>query len=111
MASERLPRQPSFASDFPRAPELDALVDAFARGDYARVRADAPRLSESTTDEKVRAAALTLLARTRPDPLAVGLLAITALLLLAFTAYWVVHGRAPAGATRTAPAPTVERVR
>jgi hypothetical protein len=89
------PRTPAFARDFPRAPELDSLVEAFARGDYARVREDAPRLADSTSDDRIRAAARTLAERTRPEPLAVVLLALTAALLVALGAFWMVHGKAP----------------
>ena len=106
------PRRPSFASDFPRVPELDALVEAFARGDYARVRADAPKLASSAPDAAVCDAARTLLERTRPDRLAVALIAFTAVLLVALSAYWVVHGKAPPGGGTTAPTrPPVEHVK
>ena len=97
-------RRPSFASDFPRGAELDALVDAFARGDYARVRAEAPRLAGSTEDAAIRRAAQMLAERTKPDPLAVGLLAVTGILLLVVTTYWVMHGKAPPGSGPTKPA-------
>ncbi len=90
-------RVPAFASEFPRAPALDALVDAFARGDYAHVRAEGPRLAESTDDAAVREAARTLVERTKPDRLAVGLLVVTAVLLVTMTGYWIVNGKAPAG--------------
>jgi hypothetical protein len=88
-------RRPSFAREFPRGAELDALVDAFARGDYARVRAAAPALERATEDDAVRRAARTLVERTKPDPLAVGLLVVTGILLAALTGYWVVNGKAP----------------
>jgi hypothetical protein len=100
-------RVPLFAREFPSGPELDALVDAFARGDYARVRAEAPKLEASTQDEAVRAAARTLVDRTRPDPLALGLLVATAILLVAMTGYWIANGRPPPGSAP--PKPTVER--
>ena len=103
-----LERRPSFARSFPASPELDALVDAFARGDYARVRAEAPKLEKAADDDAVRAAARTLVDRTRPDPLAVRLLLLTGVLLLVLTGWWVVHGKAPAGPSQTTPA--VERV-
>lgn len=96
-------RRPSFAVGFPRSAELDALVEAFDRGDYARVRADAPKLEKSTDDEAVRAAARTLVDRTRPDPLAVKLLLFTGVLLLALAGWWVVHAKPPPGASRTTP--------
>jgi hypothetical protein len=102
-------RRPSFASGFPASRELDALVDAFARGDYAHVRAEAPRLEKASEDEAVRAAARTLVERTEPDPLAVRMLLLTGALLLVLAAWWVVHGKAPPAATQITP--PVERVR
>lgn len=85
------PPRPPFAADFPVDPELDALVAAFERGDFARVREGAPRLVSSAAEEGVKAAARTLLARTRPDPLATLLLAISALLLVLLSAWWITH--------------------
>jgi hypothetical protein len=102
-------RRPSFASDFPRVPELDALVDAFERGDYARVRAEGPKIASSSEDAAVRAAAATLVDRTRPDRLAVGLVALTGVLLLALSAYWIIHGKAPHESAP--PSPPIERVK
>jgi hypothetical protein len=104
-----LPRRPSFASAFPRSPELDALVQAFARGDLAHVRAEAPKLERGSEDEAVRAAARTLAERTEADPLAVKLMILTGALLLLLTGWWIVHGKAPAGATRVVS--PMERVR
>ena len=66
------------ASDFPHNPELDALVQAFEAGDFARVREGVPRILSSTSDEAVKRAASELLARTRPDPLATLLVVISA---------------------------------
>jgi hypothetical protein len=104
-----LDHRPSFASAFPVSPELDTLVEAFARGDYARVRAEAPKLEIASEEQAVRAAARTLVERTAPDPLAVKLLLLTGALLVLLTGWWIVHGKAPAGATpMTTP---VERVR
>jgi len=88
-------RSPSFARAFPRSPELDALVDAFARGDYASVRSRAPDLERSTDDPAIQQAARTLVERTRPEPLAAGLLAIAALLLIVLAAWAITHGKAP----------------
>jgi hypothetical protein len=81
-----LPRIPRFAREFPHAHELDALVDAFARGDYARVRADAPALA-SHDDPAVRDAARTLVDRTKPDPLVLILLGIAATLFVVIAAW------------------------
>ena len=75
-------RAPPSRATFRASPELDALVDAFERGDYARVRAEAPKLERASTDEAVVAAARTLVERTRPDPLAVKMLLLTGLLLV-----------------------------
>jgi hypothetical protein len=88
-------RRPDFTRTFPRSPELDALVEAFARGDYAEVRARAPDLERSSDDPRVRTAARTLSERTRPDPLAIALLAMTALLLTVFTGWAILHGKPP----------------
>jgi hypothetical protein len=100
--------RPAFARDFPRLPELDALVEAFARGDYARVRQDAPKLAERSADENVKRAALTLVERTRADPIALGLFAVTAGLLIVVATWWIVHGHPP---PQVPSAPPVERVR
>ena len=70
-------RRPSFAREFPRSPELDALVDAFARGDYAHVRSVAQSL-DGHADPAVREAVRTLVQRTKPDPVVITLLAIAA---------------------------------
>ncbi len=101
-------RRPSFAAEFPASPELDALVDAFARGDYAHVRAEGPKLQSASADEAVRAAARVLVERTQPDPLAVRLLLLTGVLLVVLTGWWIVHGKGPTGAVP--PATPVERV-
>jgi hypothetical protein len=82
---------PSFARDFPRHPELDALVAAFARGDYRAVRERAPKLAESTTDEDLKRAALLLRERIEPDPASRVVFAIAAALLVVLTAWWTLH--------------------
>jgi hypothetical protein len=102
-------RRPRFARDFPREAALDVLVEAFERGDYAQVRKAAPELEKTATDEAVKAAARTLVERTEPDPLAVRLLLLTGALLVAFTAWWIVHGKPPPAATQTTP--PIERVK
>jgi hypothetical protein len=86
---------PSFARTFPHSPELDALVEAFARGDYAAVRSLAPALEKTSEDPAVREAARTLVERTRPDPLAIALLAIAAVLLCVLAVWAITHGKAP----------------
>jgi hypothetical protein len=68
-------RRPSFAREFPRTPELDALVAAFTRGDYAHVRAAAPSF-DGAADPAVREAVRVLVLRTKPDPIVLVLLAI-----------------------------------
>jgi|SRR5580658_3588193 hypothetical protein len=99
-------RRPSFARSFPHDRELDALVEAFERGDYACVRAGAPNLVLESGDEEVRRAARTLLERTKPDGLAVALLAIAAVFVGLVSAWGIVHAHPPA-----ASAPPVEFVR
>jgi hypothetical protein len=85
--AESAPEKPAFARDFPSDPALDALVAAFEAGDYARVRREAPALAQSTDRDDVRAAARELARRLTPDPVAVYLLALSAV-LLAFLAGW-----------------------
>ncbi len=82
------PGPPSFALDFPRDPGLDALVAAFTRGDYARVRRDGPGVVASSASPEVRAAAEELMARTRPDPLSAVFFGLAAALLLVLSVYW-----------------------
>src|SRR5260370_20035391 len=89
------PRLP-FAVDFPRSPELDALLDDFVRGDYRRVRSEGPRLERSGADESTKRAARILIERTQPHPLAVALLALAALLLVALSGWGVTHAKSPA---------------
>jgi hypothetical protein len=111
MMPETRPRRPTpaFAQDFPAHEALDSLLDAFVRGDYARVRAEAPKLARSGEPQGVREAARIILQRTNADPLAVALLALTAALLAVLTGYWVAHGKAPASPPSQPPA--IERVR
>ena len=98
-------RRPSFARAFPRTSELDTLVEAFEKGDYARVRAEAPKLEAASKDDLVQRAARALVDRTKPDTTAVALLALAALLVALLSAWWIGHGHPPAGS-----APPVEYV-
>jgi hypothetical protein len=82
---------PAFARDFPSDARLDALVRAFADGDYARVRRDAPAVAKTADRDDVKLAARALLERTRADPLMVWLLVLTGVLLLTLSAYWWAH--------------------
>ena len=101
--------RPPFAEGFPRDARLDALVDAFYRGDFAHVRREGVPLAREASDEAVRKAARVLVDRTSPDPLIQGLLGLAGLLLLALAGWWIAHGKAPPG---PAPgAPHVEHVR
>jgi hypothetical protein len=83
--------RPAFAREFPRDPALDALVAAFSAGDFARVRGQAARVIAGSTDDAVKRAAETLVSRTKPDPMAALLVAITAVLLVALSAWWITH--------------------
>jgi len=78
---------PAFARNFPEDPELERLVEAFERGNFAAVRAGAPRLAREAGREEVRRAAAELLKRTQPDPLAAMLL-LAAVGLLVFLSIW-----------------------
>ncbi|MGK4008637.1 hypothetical protein WMF31_38875 [Sorangium sp. So ce1036] len=71
----------------PRDPALERVQQAFERGDYALVRAEAGRLAREAERADVRRAARELLRRIDPDPLAVILL-LAAVALLAFLSLW-----------------------
>lgn len=85
--------RPAFVLSFPSHPELDRVVRAFELGNYAYVRAEAPKLLEGTESPRVREAAGELLRRIEPDPLVKVLLAMSVLLLLVIT-FWAyrTHG-------------------
>jgi hypothetical protein len=83
-------RRPAFAKEFPRTPELDALVEQFDRGDYRSVREGTDKLTGSD-DAAVRDAAKALRARTEPDPFAKVALLLTLVLLVWLTFYWERH--------------------
>jgi hypothetical protein len=93
----KAPREgvPSFAQRFPQDEALDALLAAFDRGDYARVREDGARLAKTTEDPAVRRAAEELLRRIEPDPLAKYMLFAACLLLAFFTVWYFSHRLAP----------------
>jgi hypothetical protein len=86
--------RPRFAVELPQSAELDALVEAFARGDYRTVRAQGRVLERSSADEAVRRAAGALIRRTSPDPLATALVGIATLLLMVLSVVWMVRGGA-----------------
>jgi hypothetical protein len=86
---------PSFARDFPRHPELDALVAAFEAGNYARVRVEAPALAARADEPAaVREAARELRRRLDPDPLAAVMIGLAVALLAFFAIYYWTHGHA-----------------
>jgi hypothetical protein len=79
---------PAFARHFPKEPRLDALVLAFARGDYLAVRREGSRLVQTAEKDDVKSAARELVRRTTVDPLMVLLLLLTLLLLGFLSLYW-----------------------
>jgi hypothetical protein len=89
---------PAFAREFPRTPDLDELVAAFTRGDFRTVRERAPKLAASTTNERVKKAAMLLRERIEPDPTAKFLFVFAAALLVFLTCWWVAHD-GPEGAS------------
>jgi hypothetical protein len=93
--------RPPFAKDYP--PELDELLEAFERGNYASVREGTGKLSRESKDEKVKAAAADLRSRTEADPMQKILLVIVALLLVGLGVYWWAHQQAPGTPREGAP--------
>ncbi len=83
--------RPPFARHYPRDAELDALLDAFEAGNYARVHAEALDLARRTADPLVARAARDLRRRIEPDPLALRMLAGAAALLAFLTAWFYLH--------------------
>lgn len=97
-----------FARNWPPDPELIELMAAFDRGDYASVRANAPKLAERTQDQRVKAAALDLRRRIDPDPVS-GILVLVAMgLLIVLAAHYLGH-RQPADAPEPRPLRPVPR--
>ncbi len=91
MVAERHDERPKFTRTFPKDAELDALVSAFVRGDYAEVRKSAPALALRTESDEVRRAARELRRRIDPDPLSLILMGLAAALLLLLAGYYWTH--------------------
>ena len=72
--TSRSTRCPPFAGSYPQDPQLDTLLAAFDRGDYAAVREGSETLAATTTDPRVKAAALDLRRRIDPDLVSAALL-------------------------------------
>ena len=83
--------RPRFVLSFPSDPELDRLVAAFERGDFAAVRSGALPLAERADDERVRDAALELRRRIDPDPLIRYLLLASVILLVVLVLHAYAH--------------------
>ncbi len=79
--------RPRFLLAFPKHPELEPLIEAFERGNFALIRREAPALAERADDPAVRDAALELRRRIDPDPLIKYLFAVSIGLLLFLAAY------------------------
>jgi hypothetical protein len=84
--------RPRFLLNFPDHPQLNQLIAAYERGDYASVRRDAPELAQKSQDPEVREAAVELRRRIEPDPLARYML-LAAITLLVFLLYWTYSHR------------------
>ncbi len=83
----RGPKRARFLETLPDDAALRELGEAFEAGNYARVRAEAPKLAQSSEREDVRAAAADLARRIEPDPLVKYLFLVAVLLLLAIAAF------------------------
>lgn len=87
--------RPAFARAWPRTPALDALVDAFVRGDYGHVRTEAPALASRTSDDAEKRAALELRRRIDPDPVSLVLVGVAVALLLVLAFHYLTNNHAP----------------
>jgi hypothetical protein len=83
--------RPRFARHFPSVPEIERLLEAFEKGDYATVRLDAPKVAAAATDPEVAAAARELANRTKPDPMALYLMGLTLALFVFLSAWFFLH--------------------
>ena len=99
------PEKPLFAQGWPANADLDALLAAFERGNYAYVRAEAPKVAERASDPAVKAAALDLRRRIDPAPLA-GILIFVAVGLLVVLAGHYLGKHNPGAPPTVAPAST-----
>ena len=99
------PHRPAFAAAFPKDPELDRLVEYFARGNHRAVRERAEELARTTKDPAVASAARELRQRIEPDPMWRILLGATLALLVTLT-WWAVHR---GNQLRSEPAPVAPR--
>lgn len=88
--------RPAFARGWPDDPELERLLAAFDRGDYATVRRDAPTLAASAASPEVKAAARDLRARIDPDPVAAALVVIAVVLLALVGGHYLGQDHEPA---------------
>ena len=86
---------PSFAQKYPRHEELDALLETFEKGNYARVREGAQKILLTTKEPAVRRATEDLLSRLEPDPLARYMLGAASLLLVFFSIWYFTHRLTP----------------
>jgi hypothetical protein len=77
----------SFARGFPPSAELDALLDAFEHGNYARVRELAPPLVARSDAPEIARAAREVARRVAPDKTILTLLGLS-IALLAVLAIW-----------------------
>jgi hypothetical protein len=84
--------RPRFLLEFPNDPALQQLVSAFEAGNYRAVREGSAKLSASTEDPIVRAAARELSRRIEPDPLMKYLLFV-ALGLFVFVVWYTYQGQ------------------
>lgn len=89
--AEREPRRAEFLEDLPDAPELQPLIDAFAEGNYARLRSLERELRSTTSDPELLALARELVERTEPDPLAKKLLGLSILFFLLIVGWVYLH--------------------
>jgi len=87
-AAQQQASRPRFARNYPKTPEIAALLDAFAGGNYGYVRKRARELS-SHDDEATRAAAGDLARRISADPTSIYVWLLGVGLLVFLYAYYL----------------------
>jgi len=96
------PDRPAFTEGWPASADLERLLSAFERGNYAFVREEAPKVAAQTKNKQVKAAALDLRRRIDPAPLSGILILVGIGILVVLSGHYL--GKHNPGAPPAAPA-------
>lgn len=97
-------QRPAFAAHYPDAPTIDAMLEAFERGDHSAVRKLRALLAKTDADQAVLFAADDIVARTTADPTVIRLMLLACVLLALLSSFWIASATPPPGSEPRAPA-------